>query len=188
LTTAKLNKEQQELATMNYRLVFKAASFWNKRILFLRFEEVYDHCLVSYMRSVKLFDPTMGFKFSTFYYKVTENNIYKSIRDANALKRRANNDAFSLNKVVASIEREHIEVIDLLKSTDDPAEVATNKAVVSSIWDIVTEREKYILFELFFKQHTETEIGKVLGVTQTQVNRIKNQAFKKIKKVLKENG
>lgn len=50
----------------------------------------------------------------------------------------------------------------------------------------LTEKEREILIMRFFQDKTQTEVAKIIGLSQVQVSRLERQALKKFKHLLKE--
>lgn len=77
-------------------------------------------------------------------------------------------------------EDEGIELIDKIVSFDEE-EKMVDKIHLETIIEKLNEREKDIIRLRYFKDKTQTEIAKYLGVSQVQVSRLENKIIEKIR-------
>ena len=85
-----------------------------------------------------------------------EENVYSSDKDGNELN-----------------------ILDTLKSNKDEANLITNKIINS-----LEKRDKEIILLRYYKDKTQSEVGKILGISQVQVSRIEKRILEKMKKEL----
>ena len=90
-----------------------------------------------------------------------EENIYSSDKDGNELN-----------------------ILDTLKSKKDEANLITNKIVLNKIINSLEKRDKEIILLRYYKDKTQSEVGKILGISQVQVSRIEKRILEKMKKEL----
>ena len=90
-----------------------------------------------------------------------EENVYSSDKDGNELN-----------------------ILDTLKSNKDEANLITNKIVLNKIINSLEKRDKEIILLRYYKDKTQSEVGKILGISQVQVSRIEKRILEKIKKEL----
>ena len=90
-----------------------------------------------------------------------EENIYSSDKDGNELN-----------------------ILDTLKSNKDEANHITNKIVLNKIINSLEKRDKEIILLRYYKDKTQSEVGKILGISQVQVSRIEKRILEKMKKEL----
>lgn len=64
---------------------------------------------------------------------------------------------------------------------DDQEDVMIDKIMLSDIIDKLNEKEKKIVIMRFFRDITQSEIAKELGVSQVQVSRLENKIIDKIR-------
>ena len=81
-----------------------------------------------------------------------EENIYSSDKDGNELN-----------------------ILDTLKSNKDEANLITNKIVLNKIINSLEKRDKEIILLRYYKDKTQSEVGKILGISQVQVSRIEKR-------------
>ena len=90
-----------------------------------------------------------------------EENVYSSDKDGNELN-----------------------ILDTLKSNKDEANLITNKIVLSKMINSLEKRDKEIILLRYYKDKTQSEVGKILGISQVQVSRIVKRILEKMKKEL----
>ena len=88
-----------------------------------------------------------------------EENVYSSDKDGNELN-----------------------ILDTLKSNKDEANLITNKIVLNKIINYLEKRDKEIILLRYFKDKTQSEVGKILGISQVQVSRIEKKILEKMKR------
>ncbi len=81
-------------------------------------------------------------------------------------------------------EGNEINVIDKMLSDEFENDVI-NKVTAEEILDSLSERERLILIYRYFKGKTQSEIAKMLSVSQVQVSRIEKAVIKRLKKEYK---
>ena len=90
-----------------------------------------------------------------------EENVYSSDKDGNELN-----------------------ILDTLKNNKDEANLITNKIVLNKIINSLEKRDKEIILLRYYKDKTQSEVGKILGISQVQVSRIEKRILEKMKKEL----
>ena len=90
---------------------------------------------------------------------------------------------------VESIERNLFEnndynISDTLSSNIDEATLISNKITVRAMIANLTDKEKEIIMLRFYKDKTQTEVSKILGISQVQVSRIEKRILSRMKKQL----
>ena len=86
---------------------------------------------------------------------------------------------FSNNK-----SNNEILLIDTLSTNKDEASIITNKIVVQKLINNLAEREKKIILLRFFKDKTQSDVAKILGISQVQVSRIEKKILEGMRKEL----
>lgn len=92
----------------------------------------------------------------------------------------------SIEENVYSSDKEgsDLNILDTLKSNKDEANIITNKIVLNKMINSLEKREKEIILLRYFKDKTQSEVGKILGISQVQVSRIEKKILEKMKKEL----
>ena len=68
-----------------------------------------------------------------------------------------------------------LNLIDTLSTNKDEANLITNKITVQRLIEKLGEREKKVILLRFFKDKTQSEVAKILGISQVQVSRIEKK-------------
>ena len=77
-----------------------------------------------------------------------------------------------------------LNILDTLKSNKDEANLITNKIELNKIINSLEKRDKEIILLRYYKDKTQSEVGKILGISQVQVSRIEKRILEKMKKEL----
>ena len=74
-----------------------------------------------------------------------------------------------------------LTIFDKLSTGINEEEVITNKMVIRQLINELEDRDKEIILLRFFKEKTQTEVAKILGISQVQVSRIEIKILNKMK-------
>lgn len=74
-----------------------------------------------------------------------------------------------------------ISFIDKLSTNVDEAEQITNKISINSLIQNLEDREKEIILLRYYKNKTQVEVAKILGISQVQVSRIEKKILNSMK-------
>jgi len=77
-----------------------------------------------------------------------------------------------------------ITILDRLSTGRNEEELITNKMVVSQLIKELKDRDKEIILLRFFKEKTQMEVAKTLGISQVQVSRIEKKILNEMKEKL----
>ena len=106
--------------------------------------------------------------------KVTKEDIALAIESANPVE--------SIEKsVYNSKEDKEVGLVERLSTNKDEAEILTNKLVVRELIDGLQTRDKKVIMLRFFKEKTQSEVAKILGINQVQVSRIERRVLTSMK-------
>ena len=89
--------------------------------------------------------------------------------------------AIDSSRSVESIEsticedNDKLNIIDTLSTNKDEATIITNKIAIQELIKNLEDREKQIIMLRFYKDMTQTEVAKILGISQVQVSRIEKK-------------
>jgi RNA polymerase sporulation-specific sigma factor len=158
--------------------ILKKYGLYNKR------EDYIDICYIGYTKALKKYDSNKS-KPATYIYKCIENELLQCLRKENAIKRQ--HEELSINYIYD--ETGH-NLEDLISGDvdieNDFIKKEQNKELYNSIKNL-TKREQYIIksfFGLNCEAKTQFEIGERLGMTQTQVSRLKDKILLKMRGIL----
>ena len=77
-----------------------------------------------------------------------------------------------------------INVIDRLSTNKDEASSITDKITIQKLIENLEDRDKEIILLRFYKDKTQTEVAKILGISQVQVSRIEKRILSGMKSEL----
>lgn len=124
------------------------------------YEDLYQVGCIGLVQAAKKFDPSLGYKFTTFAGIWIENEIRKAIRMQKAVKRTG--DVFSID----GWDREEGSLADLLANFDSVEEEVETKLLFSELF-----RREPAITMLALQGYTQKEIGRKLGMSQVNVSR-----------------
>jgi len=75
-------------------------------------------------------------------------------------------------------------LIDKISTKKDEETMITNKIAIKQLIQGLEKREQEIILLRFFKDKTQSQVGKILGISQVQVSRIEKRVLSKMKKDL----
>ena len=82
----------------------------------------------------------------------------------------------------------NISLIEQISTDKNEAEIITNKLAIKQLLNELEERDKEVILLRFYKEKTQMQVAKILGITQVQVSRIERKILEKMKKRLLECG
>ena len=160
--------------------ILKKYGLYNKR------EDYIDICYIGYAKALKKYDSSKS-KPTTYIYKCIENEIKCCLRKENALKRQR--EESSLNYVYDEYGHDLEDLIDSgIDIENDFIEKEQKNQLCEAIKKL-SKKEQFIIkysFGLNYDEKTQDEIGKYLGVTQTQVSRLKYKILIKLKGMMED--
>lgn len=74
-----------------------------------------------------------------------------------------------------------ISFLDKLSSGVDEAEQVTNKLAIKEIIENLDERDRQLILLRYYKNKTQMEVSKILGISQVQVSRIEKKILNSMK-------
>ena len=74
-----------------------------------------------------------------------------------------------------------ISFLDTLSTNVDEAETLTNELTIKEMITNLEQREKEIILLRYYKNKTQTEVAKILGISQVQVSRIEKKILNSMK-------
>ena len=79
-----------------------------------------------------------------------------------------------------------ISLLEMLANNKNEEEIITNKLTINSLIEGLESRDKQIILLRFYKEKTQSEVARILGITQVQVSRIERKILDTMKKKLIE--
>lgn len=74
-----------------------------------------------------------------------------------------------------------ISLKDKIATGKDEEEMITNKLVIKDLIRGLEKREKEVILLRFYKEKTQSQVAKILGITQVQVSRIERKILSNMK-------
>lgn len=81
-------------------------------------------------------------------------------------------------------EEKKLSILDKISTGKNEEEIITNKIVIKQLLKELDERDREIILLRFFKEKTQTEVARILGISQVQVSRIERKVLDKMKNKL----
>ena len=77
-----------------------------------------------------------------------------------------------------------IRLIDKIATEKDEQELLTNKIAIRELIKDLPKEDKEIIMLRYYKQKTQTEVAKIIGITQVQVSRTERKILQKMRRTL----
>ncbi len=74
-----------------------------------------------------------------------------------------------------------ISLIEKISTGKNEEELLTNKLVINELINALDKRDKELIMLRFFKEKTQSQVAKILGITQVQVSRIERKILHNMK-------
>ena len=130
-----------------------------------------------------------------YFYKkgeeITINKIAKELKVSKEdilLAIESNNSVDSLENTAYTNHKDGntINLIEKLSNNSNQEELITNKLAINQMINNLETRDKEIILLRYYKEKTQSQVAKILGITQVQVSRIERKVLNKMKKGLEE--
>jgi RNA polymerase sporulation-specific sigma factor len=83
-------------------------------------------------------------------------------------------------------EDEGAQLLDRISLQDNPAEHLIDRLLLKELLGMLEPRERQIVVLRYFQDKTQSEIARLLGVSQVQVSRLENKIIRKMKEAAGE--
>lgn len=87
----------------------------------------------------------------------------------------------SIEKNIFGDEENKLSLIDKISTGKNEEEIITNKIVVKELVNKLDKKEKEVIMLRFYKEKTQSQVAKILGITQVQVSRIERRILNSMK-------
>ena len=87
----------------------------------------------------------------------------------------------SIEKNIFGDEENKLSLIDKISKGKNEEEIITNKIVVKELINKLDKKEKEVIMLRFYKEKTQSQVAKILGITQVQVSRIERRILNSMK-------
>lgn len=75
----------------------------------------------------------------------------------------------------------NINLIDKISTGKDEQEIVINKLTINQLINGLEDRDKEVILLRFYKEKTQSQVAKILGITQVQVSRIERKILNSMK-------
>ena len=154
-----------------------------------------DDGLIKVSRSIK----ELGIKIKElqkeYFYKkgqeISISEIAKELKVSKediALALEATNSVESIETASYTNDKDgnSINIIDTIKAEKNEEDIITNKLTIVQLISGLEQREKEVILVRFYKEKTQAQVAKILGITQVQVSRIERKILQNMKGKLLE--
>lgn len=93
----------------------------------------------------------------------------------------------SINEPIYGSEGDEVFVEDTIQSNKNEEVDITNKICIQQLMQTLNWREREIITLRYFKDNTQTQVSKMLGISQVQISRIEKKVLLAMRKTLEEN-
>lgn len=108
-------------------------------------------------------------------------NILETSKEEITLSLEAFQPIYSIDEQLGDEENDGISLLDKMSNQIDESNVLTNKLCIQQVINNLKDNEKQIIFLRYYKGKTQTEIAKIMGITQVQVSRIEKKVLENMK-------
>lgn len=84
---------------------------------------------------------------------------------------------YSIDEQLGNESDDGLTLLDKMSSQIDEATILTNKVCIQEVIENLKDQEKQVILLRYYKGKTQTEIAKILGITQVQVSRIERKTL-----------
>ena len=74
-----------------------------------------------------------------------------------------------------------VSIIEKISTNVDEANMVTNKITLHKLSENLEERDKKIILLRYYKEKTQDQVAKILGISQVQVSRIEKRILQSMK-------
>lgn len=78
-------------------------------------------------------------------------------------------------------EGSSISLLEKISTDQDEEEMITNKLAIKQLINGLATRDKEVILLRFYKEKTQAQVAKILGITQVQVSRIERRILENMK-------
>lgn len=133
---------------------------------------------IGLVKGVNTFKPDKNVKLATYCSICIDNEIKMYLRKFGKLK-----IVFSLDEPLMTDKNGNDLLLSNVLGVNDNSDVVEDKVMVEKALAILSDDERHILKLRFEEDKTQTEVAKILDVSQSWLSRLEKNIFKKLKNV-----
>ncbi len=93
----------------------------------------------------------------------------------------ASGEVESLHKPIYQKDGNEIELMDKLEEADVQEEKLLNRMLLAQLLDELNKEERQLIYLRYFSNKTQTQVGKIMGISQVQVSRLEKKILKHLR-------
>ncbi len=74
-----------------------------------------------------------------------------------------------------------VSIVEKISNNVDEANLITNKVTIHKLIENLEQRDKEVIMLRFYKEKTQNQVAKILGISQVQVSRIEKRILQNMK-------
>ena len=110
--------------------------------------------------------------------KIPKEEIAMAIESSNPI------DSIEESIYTDNREEKSISLIDKISTGEDEQTLISNRLTVRKLISELQEKEKEVIMLRFYKNKTQTQVSKILGISQVQISRTERKILNNMKKAL----
>ena len=110
--------------------------------------------------------------------------ILKVSKEDIAITLEANTPVESIEANILNPSDKNMSLLERISTGKDEQEILTNKIVLKEIIDKLDKNDREVILLRFYKEKTQMQVAKILGISQVQVSRIEKKVLEKMRKQL----
>lgn len=130
--------------------------------------------------AAETFNPSLGYQFSTIFWKIAKNRLIKEYHRLGTHKRGEHGKV----RVRSTVNRETQKTIDVADYRQSEGVCLESIELVNIALSVLNDRERYIVSEIVISNMMLGDVGKVLGVTGSRVGFVRDAALEKCRRKL----
>ena len=111
-----------------------------------------------------------------------EKSIEGQLKEEITLAMESYNPVESIHSSAYNKDGDEICILDRLSTNIDEETQIVNKISIKQLIEGLEDREKQIILLRYYKSRTQSQVAKILGITQVQVSRLEKQILETMKK------
>ena len=149
-------------------------------------EDLYQIGSIGFIKAVKRFNLNLGYKLSTFAVPYIMGEIKRFLRDDGIIKISRNIKELGIKIRIDSINSEifengNKEKLEQISNKIDEQSKIVERLSLENMIKSLDNRDKKIIDLRYFKCKTQSEVAKILGISQVQVSRIERKILDNMK-------
>ena len=147
-------------------------------------DDLYQIGCMGFIKAIKRFDTSFEVQVSTYAVPYILGEIKKFIRDDGMIKISRSVKELGIYQDESSDDNDKRELITKIPVDTNQELKIINNMALNQVINNLNAREKQIIILRFYKDKTQTEVGRLLGISQVQVSRMEKSVLEKMKQRL----